>query len=95
MAPSFPSSPARLNSDFDLAKPVSLKEITKAATQELERQIILKVLEANNWSRCKTAKWLDISYRSLLYKLQETQGRGLGEALPKESKALGSRRTAK
>jgi two-component system response regulator AtoC len=95
LAPSFPSSPARLNTDLDLAKPVSLKEITRAATQELERQIILKVLEANNWSRRKTAKWLDISYRSLLYKLQETQGRGLAEALPKESKALGSRRAPK
>jgi two-component system response regulator AtoC len=95
LAPSFPSSPARLNTDFDLARPVSLKEITRAATQELERQIILKVLEANNWSRRKTAKWLDIGYRSLIYKLQETQDRGLAEALPKESKALGSRRAPK
>jgi two-component system response regulator AtoC len=88
LAPTLPSSPARLNTDFDLSKPVSLKEITRAATQELERQIILKVLEANNWSRRKTAKWLDISYRSLLYKLQETQGHGLAEA-------LGSRRAPK
>jgi two-component system response regulator AtoC len=95
LAPSFQSSPARLNTDFALAKPVSLKEITRAATQELERQIILKVLEANNWSRRKTAKWLDISYRSLLYKLQETQGHGLVEAQPKESKALGRRRAPK
>jgi two-component system response regulator AtoC len=95
LVPAFPSSPARLNTDFDLAKPVSLKEITRTATQELERQIILKVLEANNWSRRKTAKWLDMSYRSLLYKLQETQGRGLAEAQPEESKALGSRRAPK
>jgi two-component system response regulator AtoC len=59
--------------NIDLAIPVSLKEITKAATQDLERQIILKVLQANGWSRLKTAKWLNISYRSLLYKLQESQ----------------------
>ena len=57
--------------DVDLANPVSLKEITKAATRELEQQIILKVMQANGWSRQKTAKWLKISYRSLLYKLQE------------------------
>jgi two-component system response regulator AtoC len=34
--------------------------------------IIMKVLQANGWSRRKTAKWLNISYRSLLYKLQES-----------------------
>ena len=67
------NSAARLNTQIDLSHPVSLKEITKAATQDLERQIILKVLEANAWSRSKTAKWLNISYRSLLYKLQDTQ----------------------
>jgi two-component system response regulator AtoC len=59
--------------EIDLASPISLKEITKAATQELERQIILKVLQANRWNRLRTAKWLNISYRSLLYKLQEAQ----------------------
>jgi two-component system response regulator AtoC len=79
MAPPQPASPARLNNEIDLDSPVSLKEITKAATQELERQIILKVLEANGWSRRKTAKWLNISYRSLLYKLQESQAEALLE----------------
>ena len=56
--------------EIDLANPVSLKEITKAATHNLEQMIILKVLRANGWSRQKTAKWLNISYRSLLYKLE-------------------------
>ena len=59
--------------EIDLAHPISLKEITKAATRGLEREIILKVLQANGWSRRKTAKWLNISYRSLLYKLQESE----------------------
>jgi len=58
--------------EIDLANPISLKEITKAATRGLEREIILKVLQANGWSRRKTAKWLNISYRSLLYKLQDS-----------------------
>ena len=66
---------------IDLSNPVSLKEITKSATQQLERQIILKVLQAHNWNRMKTAKWLNISYRSLLYKLQEAQV----DALPRRA----------
>lgn len=78
LTPSLPAVPAKSNAKFDLAVPVSLKEITRAATQELERQIILQVLEANGWSRRKTAKWLNISYRSLLYKLQESQAGGAG-----------------
>ena len=73
LIPTRSSSPSLLSAEIDLTHPVALKEITKAATQELERQIILKVLEANNWSRRKTARWLNISYRSLLYKLQESQ----------------------
>jgi two-component system response regulator AtoC len=59
-----------ISPEIDLANPVSLKEITKAATHNLEQMIILKVLRANGWSRQKTAKWLNISYRSLLYKLE-------------------------
>jgi len=80
-----PTNTASAIPEIDLANPVSLKEITKAATQDLERQIILKVLQANGWSRLKTAKWLNISYRSLLYKLQESQIRGL-PGKPPESK---------
>jgi two-component system response regulator AtoC len=56
--------------EIDLAKPISLKQVTKAATEKLERQIIFKVLETHGGSRRKTAKWLKISYRSLLYKLR-------------------------
>lgn len=67
-----PTGPSRVIPDIDLDNPISLKEITKEATRNLEREIILKVLRANGWSRRKTAKWLNISYRSLLYKLQDT-----------------------
>jgi two-component system response regulator AtoC len=67
-----PAAPVGLFPEIDLTHPISLKEITRAATQDLERMIILKVLQANGWSRRKTAKWLKISYRSLLYKLQES-----------------------
>jgi len=65
-----PSAVSDLTPEIDLANPVSLKQITREATHNLEQQIILKVLRANGWSRQKTAKWLNISYRSLLYKLE-------------------------
>jgi two-component system, NtrC family, response regulator AtoC len=82
-----PSATSSLTTEIDLASPVSLKEITKAATQDLERQIILKVLQANGWSRQKTAKWLNISYRSLLYKLQDPKVGGLA-AKPSKAKPI-------
>ena len=59
--------------DLDVSQPLSLKVITKRATADLERQIILKVLKAHRWNRLKTAKWLGMSYRSLLYKLSEVE----------------------
>ncbi len=61
----------KIMADIDLSEPVSLRHITKKATLDLERHIILKALQANSWNRQKTAKWLHISYRSLLYKLSE------------------------
>ena len=78
-----PFTPASLIPEIDLANPVSLKEITKAATRELEREIVQKVLEANGRSRLKTAKWLNISYRSLLYKLQESKAGAIPGRMPK------------
>ncbi len=69
-----------ITTDIDLTEPISLKDITRQATHDLERQIILKVLQANGWNRQKTAKWLQISYRSLLYKLSEA---GMPEVPPR------------
>jgi two-component system, NtrC family, response regulator AtoC len=51
--------------------PVHLKTITRQAVQELERKIILNVLEANHWNRKRTASALRISYRALLYKIRQ------------------------
>ena len=75
-----PGGAGGLIPEINLANPVSLKEITKGVTRTLEHEIILKVLKANGWSRRKTAKWLNISYRSLLYKLQES---GMGPLKPR------------
>ena len=75
-----PDTPRGIVTEIDVSESVSLKNITKKATQDLERQIILKVLKENSWNRQKTAKWLQISYRSLLYKLSEA---GMPEVPPR------------
>jgi two-component system response regulator AtoC len=50
---------------------VPLKQITKQAVRQVERKVILKVVEACNWNRKRAAKRLNISYRALLYKLKD------------------------
>jgi two-component system response regulator AtoC len=49
---------------------IHLKKVTRQAVHDLERKIILSVLEANRWNRKKTASALKISYRALLYKIR-------------------------
>lgn len=50
---------------------VSLKHIAKEAIREVERNVILETLRANQWNRRKTAQALKISYRALIYKIRE------------------------
>lgn len=50
---------------------IPLKSIAKQAIREMERNLILKVLQANHWNRRKTAQVLEISYRALIYKIRE------------------------
>ncbi len=60
------------NADIPVDGPISLKKITRQAVRELERKVILKVLQANHWNRKQSARALSISYRALLYKIRET-----------------------
>jgi two-component system, NtrC family, response regulator AtoC len=48
-----------------------LKQASRESARAAEQAVILKQLEANHWNRRRTAKELNISYRSLLYKLRE------------------------
>ena len=48
-----------------------LKRITKEAVRKIERNVILQALRENQWNRRKTAEALQISYRSLIYKIRE------------------------
>jgi two-component system response regulator AtoC len=59
------------NPDINLDGPISLKKLTRAATRELERKVILKVLQAHHWNRKQAARALSISYRALLYKIRD------------------------
>ncbi len=50
---------------------LSLKKVTKEAVREVERQVILRALQAHNWNRKQAAKALGISYRAMLYKIRD------------------------
>jgi DNA-binding NtrC family response regulator len=50
----------------------SLTEILRLVKRDVERQFILRSLEANHWNRKKAARELQISYRALLYKIRDT-----------------------
>jgi two-component system response regulator AtoC len=51
--------------------PVSLKHIAKQAIRDVESSVILQALRENQWNRRKAAEVLNISYRALIYKIQE------------------------
>src|SRR5258708_3193227 len=50
---------------------VSLKEASRAASREAEKELILKVLTRTRWNRRRAAQELQISYKALLYKLKQ------------------------
>jgi two-component system, NtrC family, response regulator AtoC len=49
----------------------SLKVAARAASRVAEREMILKALEHTRWNRKRAAQELQISYKSLLYKLKQ------------------------
>ena len=49
----------------------SLKAVARAASREAERVLILKALTRTHWNRKRAAQELQISYKSLLYKLKQ------------------------
>jgi len=67
--------------------PIALKKVTRQAVRELERRIIFKVLQANNWNRKKAARSLNISYRALLYKIHEAGLGSMGSTAKTDSPA--------
>jgi two-component system response regulator AtoC len=62
----------------------SLKVAARAASRRTERELILKALEQTHWNRKRAARDLQISYKSLLYKIKQ-----IGAALPIPGKGEG------
>ena len=54
-------------------RPLSLKEATRTASIQIERQLISEVLVATGGNRKRAANELRISYKALLYKLKQIE----------------------
>lgn len=50
----------------------SLKAAARTASRRAERDLIAKALERTHWNRKRAARELQISYKSLLYKIKQT-----------------------
>lgn len=70
--------PVRRFADSGDAKVTSLKVAARAASRRTERELILKALERTHWNRKRAAQELQISYKSLLYKIKQIDMPGSG-----------------
>ena len=50
---------------------LGLKDVARRAAREAEHGVIKQVLEEVRWNRMEAARRLKISYKALLYKIQE------------------------
>jgi len=57
---------------------ISLKQASRAASREAEKELILRVLDRTRWNRRRAAQELQISYKALLYKLKQIGFTGYG-----------------
>jgi two-component system response regulator AtoC len=58
---------------FSDNEPFNLKEATKRAVEQAEKEIIFSTLTKTNWNRKLASKMLQVSYKALLYKIQHYQ----------------------
>ena len=65
------AAPDFFNTEIPVDGQISLKKLTRQAVRELERKVILKVLQNHHWNRKQAARALSISYRALLYKIRD------------------------
>jgi two-component system, NtrC family, response regulator AtoC len=63
--------PDFISPEISFDGPISLKKLTRQCVRELERKVILKVLQHHHWNRKQAARTLGISYRALLYKIRD------------------------
>lgn len=60
----------RMGKGFPLDGSVSLREMTRRAERQLERELIWQALQLSHGNRKRAAELLRISYRALLYKIK-------------------------
>jgi len=70
-APAAPPTPAEIANAAASAGNYSLKDISREAARQAERELIFKMLQQTRWNRKETAEILGISYKALLYKIKE------------------------
>ena len=72
--PALPNSPPDPNDEAkSSSRPSardSLRETVRQAARQVESQIIIDALQKHRWNRRRTAEALNISYRSLMYKMK-------------------------
>src|SRR5438034_5324875 len=64
-------TPAEIATAAAEAGNYSLKDISREAARQAERELIFKMLQQTRWNRKETAEILGISYKALLYKIKE------------------------
>jgi DNA-binding NtrC family response regulator len=69
--PAGPLTPTEIAAAAAEAGNYSLKDISRTAAREAERELIFKMLQQTRWNRKETAEILGISYKALLYKIKE------------------------
>ena len=69
--PDMVAEPAEMRTEVTEARSYSLKAAARAASREAEREMILEALARTRWNRKRAAQELQISYKSLLYKLKQ------------------------
>lgn len=50
---------------------INLKGVGKKAAEEAEKKVIQSTLEETHWNRKEAAKFLQVSYKALLYKIEK------------------------
>ena len=63
-----------------LSAPITLRELARRAAIDAQRMAIRDVLERVHWNRAEAARVLNISYKALLYKIDQC---GLGRKRPR------------
>ena len=69
--PDLVAEPAEIRTEVNETRSYSLKAAARAASREAEREMILEALARTRWNRKRAAQELQISYKSLLYKLKQ------------------------